>query len=83
MSETDLMTDILGYPPNTEMRMKLMNEARDQGLPLGEVTARYSLPEMLIQGPDGLYPTSLGRMSIEEYKAKCNPWKRLVIIKSE
>ena len=75
------MEEILGYRPDTSLRLRIMADAREKGIPLGEATALYAMPDILIQGEDGLYETDLGRMSIEEYRLKVNPWKKYVIIK--
>ena len=45
----DEMAAMLGYPPNAELRRKIIDECRTTGADLREVAAKYSLPtvEML------------------------------------
>jgi hypothetical protein len=72
---------ILGYQPGKELKKMILTAARDEGLPVEEVAARFQMPEMFIDfDGNGKVQTDQGIMTPEEYQT-LNPYKKIVIIK--
>lgn len=69
----DEMAAMLGYPPNAELRRRIIDECRTTGADLREVVAKYNLPEIAIIGADGKFSSSdYGRITPAEWYEK-NP----------
>jgi len=73
------MEEVLGYPPNKEMRLKIIMEANSEGLTMAEVASRYALPELIIKNEEGLLQTDEGLFTEDQYEA-LHPYKKIVVI---
>lgn len=73
------LESILGYAPGRELKKMILTGAKNEGLPVEEVAARYQLPEIAILDLNGTFEVDGQRMTPAEFEKK-NPYRKLVTI---
>jgi hypothetical protein len=80
----DEIERILGYRPNRAQMIHLLNQVKEEGIPLAQACARMMLPPVVIPDDDGLFycDEAKRRITPEEWEA-LNPahkYMKLIII---
>ena len=79
----DAITRLLGWECDKDMRLKILKEAKAEGVPVLEVASRYQMPEFYVitkNKDPNVIATPDGIMTIAEYGA-LNPYKKIVVVR--
>jgi hypothetical protein len=75
----DMMTQTLGFTPSRELRLQIMEYARNKGISIPEATKQFSLPDIVVPDENDMISTEEGDMTLDEYEKKY-PFRKLIII---
>lgn len=76
------LTELLSFEPSRELRLAIINEAKETGKSIEEICDKYAMPPMFLPYEDGTFLYEGEKMTSREFEKRF-PHRRFVTIGSK